>query len=97
MAALTFSPFFSLKYGKWGPWKENGDLLGTKKLKKVPMGTRVPKWGPTWEKSIPSALDINLNPRVSGNFLGVGDRLSNISLVLVEHGYNIDIFYCSES
>ena len=33
-----------------GTLKENGDLLGTQKLKKVPMGTRVPKWGPTWEQ-----------------------------------------------
>ena len=28
----------------------NGDLMGTQKLKKVPMGTRVPKWGPMWEQ-----------------------------------------------
>ena len=50
MAATTFSALFSLKSGKWGPWKGNGDLLGTQKLKKVPMGTLVPKWGPTWEQ-----------------------------------------------
>ena len=24
--------------------------MGTQNLKKVPMGTRVPKWGPTWEQ-----------------------------------------------
>ena len=41
MAALTFSAFFSLKREKWGPWKENGDILGTRKLKKVPMGTHL--------------------------------------------------------
>ena len=34
--------------------RENGDLLGTQKLKKVPMGTRVPKCGPTWEQCRPS-------------------------------------------
>ena len=28
----------------------NGDLMGTQKLKKVPMGTRVSKWGPMWEQ-----------------------------------------------
>ena len=63
MAATTFSAFFSLKSGKWGPWKGNGDLLGTQKLKKVPMGTRVPKWGPTWEQcnyvSLQTHLDIS--------------------------------------
>ena len=32
---------------KWGP---NGDPMGTQNLKKVPMGTRVPKWGPMWEQ-----------------------------------------------
>ena len=31
MAALTFSTFFSLKRGKWGPWKGNG----TQKLKNL--------------------------------------------------------------
>ena len=30
-----------------GTLKENGDLLGTQKLKKVPIRTRVPKWGPS--------------------------------------------------
>ena len=47
-------------------------------------------------KSIPSALEISLDPRdfpreisrVSGNLLGVGDGFPNTSLVLVEHGYN---------
>ena len=24
--------------------------MGTQNLKRVPMGTRVPKWGPTWEQ-----------------------------------------------
>ena len=24
--------------------------MGTQNLKKVPMGTQVPKWGPTWEQ-----------------------------------------------
>ena len=38
MAALTFSAFFSLKRGKWGPWEGNADLLGTQEPKKVPMG-----------------------------------------------------------
>ena len=42
-------------------------------------------------KSIPSALQISLDPRdlsrVSGNLLGVGDGFPNTSLVLVEHGY----------
>ena len=28
----------------------NGDLMGTQKLEKVPMGTRVSKWGPMWEQ-----------------------------------------------
>ena len=28
----------------------NGDLMGTQRLKKVPMGTWVPKWGPIWEQ-----------------------------------------------
>ena len=31
--------------------RENGDLgteMGTQKLKKVPMGTGSPKWGPMW-------------------------------------------------
>ena len=31
----------------------NGDLMGTQKLKKVPMGTRVSKWGPMWEQCGP--------------------------------------------
>ena len=31
----------------------NGDLMGTQRLKKVPMGTRVPKWGPIWEQCLP--------------------------------------------
>ena len=26
--------------------------MGTQNLKKVPMGTRVPKWGPMWEQCI---------------------------------------------
>ena len=30
----------------------NGDLMGTQKLKKVPMGTQVSKWGPMWEQWI---------------------------------------------
>ena len=33
-----------------GTLKKHGDLLKTQILKKVPMGTRVPKWGPTWEQ-----------------------------------------------
>ena len=28
------------------------DPMGTQRLKKVPMGTRGPKWGPTWEQCI---------------------------------------------
>ena len=47
-------------------------------------------------KSIPSALEISLDPRdfpqeisrVSGNLLAVADGFPNTSLVLVEHGYN---------
>ena len=30
--------------------KKNGDQMGTKKLILVPMGTKVPKWGPMWEQ-----------------------------------------------
>ena len=41
-----------------GTLKENGDLLGTQKLKKVPMGTRVPKWGPTWEQCFIPQLSV---------------------------------------
>ena len=37
---------------KMGTLKENGDILGTQKLKKVLMGTRGPKWGPAWEQCI---------------------------------------------
>ena len=44
-----------------GTLKENGDLLGTQKLKKVPMGTRVPKWGPTWEQWL--TLTVSLTAR----------------------------------
>ena len=46
-------------------------------------------------KSIPSALQISLNPRdfsrasPSGNLSGVGDGFPNTSLALVGHGYNI--------
>ena len=29
---------------------KNGDQMGTKKLILVPMGTKVPKWGPLWEQ-----------------------------------------------
>ena len=35
---------------KMGTLKKNGDQMGTKKLILVPMGTKVPKWGPTWEQ-----------------------------------------------
>ena len=52
-------------------------------------------------KSIPSALEISLDPRdfprasPSGNLSGVGDGFPNTSLVLVEHGYNTsDIKAC---
>ena len=67
MAATTFSAFFSLKSGKWGPWKGNGDLLGTQKLKKVPMGTRVPKWGPTWEQCSVTSLTFQWNTEASAD------------------------------
>ena len=30
----------------------NGDRMETQKLKKVPMGTRVSKWGPMWEQCL---------------------------------------------
>ena len=33
-----------------GTLKINWDQMGTKKLILVPMGTKVPKWGPTWEQ-----------------------------------------------
>ena len=33
-----------------GTFNKNGDPLGIQKLKKVHIGTRVPKWGPTWEQ-----------------------------------------------
>ena len=46
MATLTFDAFLSLKWRKWRLWKK----MGTKKLILVPMGTKVPKWGPTWEQ-----------------------------------------------
>ena len=39
VAALTFDAFLSLK-------GENGD----QKIILVPIGTKVPKWGPTWEQ-----------------------------------------------
>ena len=49
-------------------------------------------------KSIPSALEISLDPqdsRVSGNLLGVGDGFPNTSRVLVEYGYNaVDVLCC---
>ena len=35
---------------KMGTLKINWDQMGTKKLILVPMGTKVPKWGPTWEQ-----------------------------------------------
>ena len=35
---------------KMGTLKKNGDQMGTKNLILVPMGTKVPKWGPTWEQ-----------------------------------------------
>ena len=35
---------------KMGTLKKNGDQMGTKKLILVPMGTKVPKWGPMWEQ-----------------------------------------------
>ena len=45
----------------------------------------------------PSTLEISLGlrprniSRVSGNLSGVGDGFPNTSLVLVEHGYNLNI------
>ena len=36
--------------GDNGDLEKNGDLSGTQNLKKVPMGTRVPKWGLIWEQ-----------------------------------------------
>ena len=45
-----FSRVFKPKIEKMGTLKKNGDPMGTHNLKKVPMGTRVPKWGPTWEQ-----------------------------------------------
>ena len=47
VAALTFGAFLSLNGQKMGTFKKNGDQMGTKKLILVPMGTKVPKWGPT--------------------------------------------------
>ena len=35
-----------------GTLKINWDQMGTKKLILVPMGTKVPKWGPTWEQCL---------------------------------------------
>ena len=35
----------------------DGDPMGTQRLKKVPMGTRVPKWGPIWEQCNTLPLD----------------------------------------
>ena len=34
--------------------------MGTQNLKKVPMGTRVPKWGPTWEQCLCTLLAIGI-------------------------------------
>ena len=45
-----FSRVVKPKIEKMGTLKKNGDPMGTHNLKKVPMGTRVPKWGPTWEQ-----------------------------------------------
>ena len=58
LAALTFHAFLSLKY-------ENGDLgtkMGTQKLKKVPMGTRSPKWGPMWLQCSGTILGLSFQP-----------------------------------
>ena len=38
------------KTGKIGTFDINRDPLGTQLVKKVPIGTRVPKWGPTWKQ-----------------------------------------------
>ena len=42
----NFSCVLKPKIEKMGTLKK----MGTQKLKKVPMGTEVPKWGPMWEQ-----------------------------------------------
>ena len=48
--ALDFRRVPEPKTGKIGTFDINRDPLGTQLVKKVPIGTRVPKWGPTWKQ-----------------------------------------------
>ena len=47
-----FSCVLKPKIEKMGTLKKNGDPMGTQNLKKVPMATQVPKWGPAWEQCV---------------------------------------------
>merc|ERR1712032_596436 len=64
-----FSRVLKPEIEKMGTLKKNGDLMGTQNLKKVPMGTRVPKWGPTWEQCIISCVKGKLKTIYGQNIL----------------------------
>ena len=44
LSFITFNTYMRLKTGKIGTFDINRDSLGTQLVKKVPIGTRVPKW-----------------------------------------------------
>ena len=52
LSYMTFNAYavHAPKTGKIGTFDINRDPLGTQLVKKVPIGTRVPKWGPTWKQ-----------------------------------------------
>ena len=50
--------------------------MGTQNLKKVPMETRVPKWGPTWEQCISQRLIVR------------SDHLASIKLSLIYKSFH---------
>ena len=50
LSYMKFNVYNAPKTGKIGTFDINRDPLGTQLVKKVPIGTRVPKWGPTWKQ-----------------------------------------------
>ena len=58
--------------------------MGTQNLKKVPMGTRVPKWGPIWEQCISRGLTTFLWEAIKMEIWGCIKIRSKIMTELME-------------
>ena len=56
---------------KMGTLKKNGDQMGTKNLILVPMGTKVPKWGPTWEQCKEKLIRTNVRIYIRDQYIRI--------------------------